>query len=255
MPSVLTQLTPGMVADLKVKVSEVEFIDLSMKWCHHPMDGSQNVIRVGGEDASDKSGRSLVASNEVIAGKALPPARKKRRLVPWWRRNAVHHAGVKLANMRAAVTPLLGTPAKAAYWDNQWTPLAEHAEKLVDSNRKEFYGLRSVAIAAAITVPSLVGLNLSSTGGVLVRWLTFALSLIAALATAAVTLFKFPERWAMYRVLWSSLSTAAWELINSSPDDADAWARFVSATEAAKAAYEVTYNKAVIFAAEAMAKQ
>jgi len=50
-------------------------------------------------------------------------------------------------------------------------------------------------VFSAITVPSLVGLNLSGTGGVIVRWITFALSLVAAVSTAFLTLYRLGDRW------------------------------------------------------------
>jgi hypothetical protein len=54
---------------------------------------------------------------------------------------------------------------------------------------------------SSITVPSLVGLNLSGTGGAVVRWLTFAFSLVAAITTGMLTLYRLSDRWLMYRKL------------------------------------------------------
>ena len=99
-------------------------------------------------------------------------------------------------------------------------------------------------------MPSLVGLNLSGTGGTAVRWLTFGPSLIAALSAAIIALFRFSDRWLMYRTLSNSLLSAGWALVNSPDSDTQAWSRFTAATEAAKARYNATYQTAVILAAE-----
>ena len=152
--------------------------------------------------------------------------------------------------MRNAAKPFLTDEARKVYWAQSWELTVVHAATRVESNRKEFYGLRLAAIISAITVPSLVGLNLSGAGGSTVRWLTFALSLITALSTAIITLFRFADRWLMYRVLSNSLMSAGWTLVNSPATKQDAWNQFTAATDAAKARYNATYRTAVILAAE-----
>jgi len=152
--------------------------------------------------------------------------------------------------MRNAARPFLTDEARKVYWARAWEVAVVHAATRVESNRKEFYGLRLAAVISAITVPSLVGLNLSGTGGSAVRWLTFALSLIAALSTAIITLFRFGDRWLMYRALSNGLMSAGWALVNSPNTDPEAWARFTAATEAAKTSYNAAYQTAVILAAE-----
>jgi hypothetical protein len=152
--------------------------------------------------------------------------------------------------MRNAARPFLTDEARKVYWAEAWELSVVRAATRVESNRKQFYGLRLAAIISAITVPSLVGLNLSGTGGTAVRWLTFTLSLIAALSTAIITLFRFADRWLMYRTLNNSLMSAGWELITSTESDPGAWSRFTTATDAAQASYNATYQRAVILAAE-----
>lgn len=151
--------------------------------------------------------------------------------------------------MRRAAHPFLTDEPRKVYWAKAWELVVVHAAARVEGNRKEFYGLRLTAVISAITVPSLVGLNLSGTGGTMVRWLTFAFSLVAALSTAIITLFRFGDRWLMYRKLSSDLMTAGWALVNSPGTDEGAWARFTAATEAAKGRYNAAYQTAVILAA------
>jgi len=163
---------------------------------------------------------------------------------------AIRELRVQLHDMRHAAEPFLTGEARKVYWAKAWELAVVHAVTRVEGNRKQFYGLRLAAVISAITVPSLVGLNLSGTGGSAVRWLTFALSLIAALSTAILTLFRFGDRWLMYRALSNGLMSAGWALVNSPATDAEAWTRFTAATEAAKARYNVAYQTAVILAAQ-----
>lgn len=156
----------------------------------------------------------------------------------------------QLREMHSAARPFLTDEARKAYWAKSWELNVLRAATRVESNRKQFYGLRLAVVISAITVPSLVGLNLSGTGGTAVRWLTFGLSLIAALAAAISALFRFADRWLMYRTFSNSLMNAGWALINSTESNEQAWKDFTTATETAKASCNVTYTRAVILAAE-----
>ena len=103
-----------------------------------------------------------------------------------------------------------------------------------DNSRKAFYILRTIALISAIAVPSLVGLNLSGTGGSVVRWLTFALSLITAIVTGIVTLYRLSNRWLMYRKIRDDLMAIGWTLVQGpalkAQGDQQAWASFLAAT-------------------------
>jgi hypothetical protein len=190
-----------------------------------------------------------LSSTPVIGAGTRPTGKNKRRSLTR-EPKAIRELRAQLHDMRNAAKPFLTDEARKVYWDQAWELTVVHAATRVESNRKEFYGLRLAAIISAITVPSLVGLNLSGTGGSTVRWLTFALSLIAALSTAIITLFRFAYRWLMYRALRNSLLNAGWALVNSPDTKQDAWAQFTAATDAAKARYNTTYQTAVILAAE-----
>ena len=100
---------------------------------------------------------------------------------------------------------------------------------------------------SSITVPSLVGLNLSGTGGAVVRWLTFAFSLVAAITTGMLTLYRLSDRWLMYRKLNQDLMKIGWTLVeNSGTDPHGAWESFTRATNKAMSDYNNTYEHAVI---------
>jgi Protein of unknown function (DUF4231) len=185
-----------------------------------------------------------------VIGAGTRPAGKNRRFSLTREPKAIRQLRAQLYDMGNAAEPFLTDEPRKVYWAQAWELAVVNATTRVEGNRKEFYGLRLVAIISAITVPSLVGLNLSGTGGSTVRWLTFALSLIAAVSTAIITLFRFADRWLMYRTLSNSLMSAGWALVNSPDTNPDAWDQFTAATDAAKAKYNATYQTAVILAAE-----
>jgi len=190
-----------------------------------------------------------MTATSVIGTGTRPAVTNKRRSLTR-EPKAIRELHIQLHDMRNAAKPFLTDEAREVYWAQAWELTVMHATTRVESNRKQFYGLRLAAIISAITVPSLVGLNLSGAGGSAVRWLTFALSLIVALSTAIITLFRFADRWLMYRALSNSLMSAGWALVNSPDTEQDAWHQFTAATDAAMAKYNAAYQTAVILAAE-----
>jgi hypothetical protein len=164
---------------------------------------------------------------------------------------AIKELRTELRAMHGAAQPFLTSDARVAYWSQVWELQIIRAALRVESNRKQFYGFRLTAISSAIIVPSLVGLNLSGTGGMAVRWLTFSLSLVAALSTAILTLFRFGDRWLMYRTLSNELINAGWVMVNSPHTDLDKpWSAFTAATNYAISRYDAEYATEVITAAQ-----
>jgi hypothetical protein len=153
--------------------------------------------------------------------------------------------------MHKAVQDLLKDhDSRQASW-HEWQHGLLHAARQAEVRKNEFYRLRLIAVISAITVPSLVGLNLSATGGVLVRWITFALSLVAAISTAFLTLYRLGDRWLMYRKLRDDLLKVGWDLVNCPrTDPQEEWDAFVTGTGAAIDQYNATYGKVIIGAAQ-----
>jgi hypothetical protein len=80
---------------------------------------------------------------------------------------------------------------------------------------------------------------------------TFSLSLIAALSAAILTLFRFGDRWLMYRTLKSELINAGWALVNSPYTDLDKpWSAFTVVTNDAISKYDAEYAAEVISVAQ-----
>jgi hypothetical protein len=140
-----------------------------------------------------------------------------------------------------------------ACW-GRWKIAVRLAIRDTDHSRKAFYILRTIALVSAISVPSLVGLDLSGTGGSVVRWLAFALSLITAILTGIVTLYRLGDRWLMYRTHRDDLIAIGWALVKGRgpnvEEDQQAWTDFIAATGKSVAQYNKTYATAVIQAAQ-----
>jgi hypothetical protein len=161
--------------------------------------------------------------------------------------------------MQKAIQPLLtGNLVRTARWED-WKYNLLHAAWREKGNKSGFYHLRLVALVAGIAVPSLVGLNLAGTGGSVVRWLTFGLSLVAAIATGVIALYRIGDRWLMYRRLMDNLTAIGYTLVDSystNPEqEQTAWAKFTEATDQALADYNRTYEAAVIQVAQSGSSQ
>ena len=161
------------------------------------------------------------------------------------------HVRVQMRAMHTVLKPLLQDPERDAFWTARWETYLLLAARRVTSNRKQFYSLRAVAVISSVIVPSLVGLNLSGTGGTMVRWLTFALSLIAAISTATLALFRFGDRWFLYRDLQNDLLRCGWAFIAQARGEfTSAWQAFVAVTDAAIDKYNGAYEADLIAAAK-----
>ena len=86
------------------------------------------------------------------------------------------------------------------------------------------------------------------------RGLTFVLSLITAIVTGVVTLYRLGDRWLMYRKLRDDLMAIGWALVQGPGLNAEqsqqAWTSFITATGKSLAQYNKTYETAVIQAAQ-----
>lgn len=75
--------------------------------------------------------------------------------------------------------------------------------------------LRLVAILGGVAIPALVGLNVGGQARETVRWLTFALGLAIAAATAVEEFFGFGDLWRRYRCDVDELKRQGWEFFQS----------------------------------------
>lgn len=174
--------------------------------------------------------------------------RKKRRLTT----GAAFQEQIDI--MDDAAARFLTNDARRASW-LRWKSEIMLASRDAAVSRRAFYILKTIGLLSAITVPSLVGLNLAGTGGRVVRWLTFAFSLIAAILTSILTLYRIGDRWLMHKKLRDDLMAIGWTLIQSpggeEHEEQQAWRTFITETELAISEYGKTYETAVIQAAQA----
>ena len=149
-------------------------------------------------------------------------------------------------------------PAQQEYWNSVWAPAVDGAFRKLNQNREWFYSLQSVSTAAAVIVPALVGLNLSGTGGVTVRWVTFAIGLIGAVCSSFLQLFRFGARWRLNRDYFSALLLRGRNYVTSlaltqEQPTQKAWNEFRSGVDAIIANYDRTYDAEIISAVQPQA--
>jgi Protein of unknown function (DUF4231) len=89
------------------------------------------------------------------------------------------------------------------------------AEMRVVTRKASKNGIHTQALGVAritltIPVPLLAGLGLHGNGATLVRWLTFVLSLVAAIITAYVTIRGYEPRWHLYRKYADRILSEGW---------------------------------------------
>src|SRR4051794_30939070 len=80
-------------------------------------------------------------------------------------------------------------------------------------NRMLHQGFRLTVILAGVTVPALVSLSLAGEAATWVRWLTFGLSLVAALAAAVDEFLAFGDKWRHFRGIAETLKSEGWSFV------------------------------------------
>jgi hypothetical protein len=161
----------------------------------------------------------------------------------------------QLRAIHDALDAVLVDPRRSAYWVGRVETYTVMAAYRVYGNKHYYYGLRGLAVASSVVVPALVGLNLAGAGGAAVRWITFGLSLIAALSSATMALFRYGDKWYLYRDLQNELLVAGWTLVATAGDaDDKAWATFVTAADAAINTYNGTYDSELLAQTNAKAE-
>lgn len=155
----------------------------------------------------------------------------------------------QLEYLEQLVKPHL-SPAQFQYWSNVWKPAVQVAARKMDDNRQWFYRYQGVSSAAAVIIPALVGLNLSGTGGATVRWITFVVGLIGALAAAALQLFRSGSRWRMNRHYYSDLIRSgrnfSMDVAEHEGSEDGKWRAFQKEVEGIIENYNTLYDSEVI---------
>ena len=95
------------------------------------------------------------------------------------------------------------------FLDVRWLGQLQWMDQRARSNRNFHYILRLITIVGSVSIPALVGLNLS----VDMNRAIFMVSLAVALSAGLDEFFRFGERWRHYRATTELLQTEGWRFI------------------------------------------
>ncbi|MCY3935763.1 MAG: DUF4231 domain-containing protein [Chloroflexi bacterium] len=110
------------------------------------------------------------------------------------------------------------------FLDVRWLGQLRWMDRRARSNRNYHYALRLITIVGSVSIPALVGLNLS----VEMNQAIFAVSLAVALSAGLDEFFRFGERWRHYRSTTERLQTEGWRFLQLS----DSYATFANHSQA-----------------------
>jgi hypothetical protein len=100
-----------------------------------------------------------------------------------------------------------------------------------------YYRLRLTSILGGVAIPALVGVDIAGTEAAWLKWVTFGLGLLVALATAVEGFFQFGNRWRHYRMTVELLKSEGWQFFQrsgpyaESPRHVDAYPIFAARVE------------------------
>jgi hypothetical protein len=93
------------------------------------------------------------------------------------------------------------------YLKERWRPQVVHAEDRVKWNRNKYFALRLPTVLGAVSLPPLASPTVEAPWA---RWAALVISLVVALCTAVEGLFRFGNRWRLYRRMLDELRREGW---------------------------------------------
>lgn len=136
------------------------------------------------------------------------------------------------------IDDLVLTDLQKKFLRSRWLDQVIWIEGKTDENQKWYYRLHLVSIIGGVIIPALVSLNLGSEEiSIVIRVMTFILSLIVAISVAIEQFFHYGERWRHYRHNVETLKSEGWQLsqlsgpYRSFSNHSDAFGAFVSRVE------------------------
>lgn len=93
------------------------------------------------------------------------------------------------------------------YLTERWRPEVMHAKQRVEVNRRNYYLLRLPSVLGAVSLPPLASPTVEAPWA---RWAALVVSLVVAGCTAAEGLFRFGNRWRLYRRMLDELRREGW---------------------------------------------
>jgi len=115
------------------------------------------------------------------------------------------------ADFRGLINELRLPGLQRRFLQSRWLDQLLWVEGRADHNRNRYYLWRLSTIIGGVIVPALVTLNLTGSAGAVVRWATFAVSLLVAVSAAVEGFFRYGERWRHYRRTAELLKTEGWQ--------------------------------------------
>jgi hypothetical protein len=103
-------------------------------------------------------------------------------------------------------------PRQKVFWRGRWLDQVVWLDGKAKQAQKRHYVLRLIAIVGGLTVPALVSLDVHRGRiGSALSWVTFAVSLLVAIAVAVEGFFRYGERWRHYRRTCEQLKGHGWQ--------------------------------------------
>lgn len=99
---------------------------------------------------------------------------------------------------------------------SRWLDQVLWMEKRACATRNWYYILRLITIIGGVLIPALVSITFTGTGAVIIRWITFFISLSVALSAAIEEFLKFGDRWRNYRRTVELLKVEGWQFFQLS---------------------------------------
>ena len=161
-----------------------------------------------------------------------------------YRKKSVQDVQHQLQSMHDAVQETLGWEGRRAFWCQYWEFQVLHASDREYANRDlERWG-RFAALILVLGVTALTSMSVFATGPS-ASWLGISSAVVAwlaAIATGALGLFRYGDRWSTHHTVRTGLMAAGWNYVNATtgeaPDREKAWSIFVEETQDVMATYE-----------------
>ncbi|MGV9869299.1 DUF4231 domain-containing protein [Rhodococcus koreensis] len=99
------------------------------------------------------------------------------------------------------------TDDQRGYLRERWRPEVMHAKQRVEVSRRNYYLLRLPTVLGAVSLPPLASPTVEAPWA---RWAALVVSLVVAGCTAAEGLFRFGNRWRLYRRMLDELRREGW---------------------------------------------
>jgi len=114
------------------------------------------------------------------------------------------------------------------YLQERWRPQVIRAKKRVEANRRNYYWWRLPTVLGAVSLPPLASPTVEAPWA---RWAALVVSLIVAACTAVEGLYRFGNRWRLYRRMLDELRREGWAYaykIGAPYEEAEAAKTFLS---------------------------